>query len=136
MNNNECCQALEETSASITLPKENNYKGNNIEGVHRYHKIYMSYLHLYFCVIDFTETIFISVNDENNELTDLQEDADNTICLVGVPHSYGNDIARLLGIKFKIPFYVSVNVDESDENLTNFIFSSCLEILKPLLKNR
>ncbi|CRG98633.1 conserved Plasmodium protein, unknown function [Plasmodium relictum] len=126
---------------SSTTPKEKECKVN--AEIYRYHKIYMSYLDLYFCVIDFNQTIFISVSDENNELNDLQasyplkyEDADNTVCLVGEPNSYGNDIARLLGNKFKIPFYVSVNVDESDENLTNFIFSSCLDILKPIFKNR
>ncbi|EUD65268.1 hypothetical protein C922_04397 [Plasmodium inui San Antonio 1] len=111
--------------------------------IHRYERVYMSYLHLHFCVIDFKDTMFISVTDERNELTDLQVsyplkyvDADNTACLVGEPHSHGNDVARLLGMKFRIPFYVSVNVDEGDEGLTNFIFSTCLEILKPLFSDK
>ncbi|CRG94439.1 conserved Plasmodium protein, unknown function [Plasmodium gallinaceum] len=136
---NEPCEYSENYSSTIQKGKECNV---NVE-IYRYHKIYMSYLNLYFCVIDFNETMFISVSDENNELNDLQasyplkyEDADNTVCLVGEPNSYGNDVARLLGKKFKIPFYVSVNVDESDENLTNFIFSSCLDILKPIFENR
>ncbi|KJP87850.1 hypothetical protein AK88_02454 [Plasmodium fragile] len=110
--------------------------------IHRYERVYMSYLHLQFCVVDFEDTMFISVTDERNQLTDLQAsypvkyvDADNTACLVGEPHSHGNDVARLLGMKFKIPFYVSVNVDEGDEGLTNFIFSTCLEILKPLFSD-
>ncbi|ANQ06255.1 Uncharacterized protein PCOAH_00004280 [Plasmodium coatneyi] len=111
--------------------------------IHRYERVYMSYLHLQFCVLDFKDTMFISVTDERNQLTDLQAsypvkyvDADNTACLVGEPNSHGNDVARLLGMKFKIPFYVSVNVDEGDEGLTNFIFSTCLEILKPLFSGQ
>ncbi|CDU17089.1 proteasome assembly chaperone 4, putative [Plasmodium yoelii] len=139
--NGECCQ-YSETNPNVAFSQETGIKENDIN-IYRSHKVYMGYLDLYFCVIDFRETIFISVNDNNNELNDLQAsypikyaDADNIICLIGEPHSYGNDVANLLGMKFKIPFYVSVNVDESDENLTNFIFSSCLEIVKPLFENR
>ncbi|CAD2088296.1 proteasome assembly chaperone 4, putative [Plasmodium vinckei lentum] len=140
--NTECCQYPEKKNSSVAFSQETGIKENDIN-VYRSHKIYMGYLDLYFCVIDFKETIFISVNDNNNELNDLQAsypikyaDADNIICLVGEPHSYGNDVANLLSMKFKIPFYVSVNVDESDENLTNFIFSNCLEMIKPLFENR
>ncbi|SBS80421.1 conserved Plasmodium protein, unknown function [Plasmodium ovale curtisi] len=205
-----------------TLPREKYPKQDEVE-IYRCHKTYMGYLSLHFCVIHFGETIFLSVTDEKNELTDLQasypikyvtrngergmlkrvegrqgghmniswsistqkitsagicyipkismnnlspsilssqlvfsplhsqSDADNTVCMVGEPHSYGNDVARLLGskndastegvpgcacMKFKVPFYVSVNVDESDENLTNFIFASCLEMVKPLFKKK
>ncbi|ETW62319.1 hypothetical protein PFMC_01790 [Plasmodium falciparum CAMP/Malaysia] len=60
--------------------------------------------------------MFISVTDDNNQMNDLQ---------VSYPIKY-----------FKMPFFVSVNVDECDENLTNFIFLNCLEILKVLLKNK
>ncbi|CAD2100418.1 proteasome assembly chaperone 4, putative [Plasmodium vinckei] len=121
--NTECCQYSEKKNSSVAFSQETGIKENDIN-VYRSHKIYMGYLDLYFCVIDFKETIFISA------------DADNIICLVGEPHSYGNDVANLLSMKFKIPFYVSVNVDESDENLTNFIFSNCLEMIKPLFENR
>ncbi|GAW79375.1 hypothetical protein, conserved [Plasmodium gonderi] len=143
--NNTCCNTSEDIRpyvdpVAITEEEDSVYKNMSI---YRYEKVYMSYLHLYFSVLDFKETMFISVNDENDQLTDLQAsyplkymDADNTVCLVGEPHSYGNDVARMLGMKFKIPFYVSVSVDESDENLTNFIFSTCLEILTPLFNSR
>ncbi|CAG9483546.1 conserved Plasmodium protein, unknown function [Plasmodium vivax] len=129
-------------TADDAPPKER-HSEEMATSIHRYERVYMSYLHLQFCILDFKDTMFISVTDERNQLTDLQAsyplkyaDADNTACLVGEPHSHGNDVARLLGIKFKIPFYVSVNVDEGDEGLTNFIFSTCLEMLKPLFSAR
>lgn len=114
----------------------------NVE-VYRFHKTYMSYLKLSFCIIDFNATVFISVNDESNTMNDLQtayplqyEDADNAICLVGDANSYGNGIARLLAVQFKIPFYVSVNIEERDENITNFIFSNCLHFLKETFQKK
>ncbi|GAB64863.1 hypothetical protein PCYB_032740 [Plasmodium cynomolgi strain B] len=138
--NNGCWGMSEDVGTSAEdAPLKERRSEDMPNSIHRYERVYMSYLHLQFCVLDFKDSMFISVTDERNQLTDLQAsyplkyvDADNTACLVGEPHSHGNDVARLLGMKFKIPFYVSVNVDEGDEGLTNFIFSTCLEILKPL----
>ncbi|KOB59505.1 hypothetical protein PFHG_01267 [Plasmodium falciparum HB3] len=142
MDNTKCYEYPEHNEKNNFII-EKQYESNPKVNIYRYNRTYMSYLNLYFCIINFKETMFISVTDDNNQMNDLQvsypikyEDADNTICLVGEPHSYGNDIARLLGMKFKMPFFVSVNVDECDENLTNFIFLNCLEILKVLLKNK
>ncbi|CAA9986615.1 conserved Plasmodium protein, unknown function [Plasmodium knowlesi strain H] len=142
--NNACCGISEDFGTSMDDSPLIERRGEDMPtSIHRYERVYMSYLHLQFCFLDFKETMFISVTDERNQLTDLQAsyplkyvDADNTACLVGEPHSHGNDVARLLGMKFKIPFYVSVNVDEGDEKLTNFIFSTCLEILKPLFNEK
>ncbi|VWU51710.1 conserved protein, unknown function [Hepatocystis sp. ex Piliocolobus tephrosceles] len=143
LKDNKLCQykGKENTVTEFPLMIDDNNNDSNID-VHRKQNQYMGFLNLDYCVINFKDTIFITVNDEKCQLTDLQasyplnfSDVDNTICLVGVPHSCGNDIARSLSMKYKIPFYISVNIEEVDENLTNFILSSCLEMLAPIFKH-
>ncbi|ETW32701.1 hypothetical protein PFTANZ_06580 [Plasmodium falciparum Tanzania (2000708)] len=71
MDNTKCYEYPEHNEKNNFII-EKQYESNPNVDIYRYNRTYMSYLNLYFCIINFKETMFISVTDDNNQMNDLQ----------------------------------------------------------------
>eukprot|EP00386_Alphamonas_edax_P011054 GDKI01035255.1.p1 GENE.GDKI01035255.1~~GDKI01035255.1.p1 ORF type:complete len:195 (-),score=41.16 GDKI01035255.1:35-550(-) len=93
---------------------------------------------VFFYFIRLEGSVFIWVGERNFEFTDFhvalpsrsRDDPLPATCLYGDLDSLGNDLSSKLSSKFNEPLYVSINVNECDDEMRLFIHKHLLHQLK------